>query len=51
MRKALLFAPMIGLCLLLCACGGGGEEEKILDVQEGYRRMTAAEGEAELTCH
>ena len=51
MRKALLFAPMMTLCLLLCACGGGEEEENVLDIQGTYRSLAAASGEAALTCH
>ena len=51
MRKALLFAPMIALCLLLVGCGGKSEEAESRDVQERYRAMTAASAEAELICH
>ena len=49
MRKARLFAPMISLGLLLSACGA--VETETLDIQAQYQEMTAAQVEAELTCH
>ena len=50
MRKALLFAPMMALCLLLAGCGGG-EKRESRDLQAAFRELTAARAEAELTCH
>ena len=47
MRKALLFAPMMTLCLLLCACGGGEETEEPLPLS----RLSAAQMEAEVLFH
>ena len=50
MRKALLFAPMMILCLLLTGCGGG-EKTESRDLQAAFRELTSAQAEAELTCH
>lgn len=50
MRKALLFAPMILLCIALCGCGET-EEQKTRDVQAYYRGLSAVEAETELKCH
>ena len=49
MRKAMLFAPMICLCLALCGCGEK-EETVVRDLQRQYAAFAAIEAEAELRC-
>ena len=52
MRKALLFALMITLCLPLGGCGGeAAEEQQAEEVQLKFQDFSAATIEAELTCH
>ena len=51
MRKALLFALMIPLCLGLAACGGEAEQRRAEELQISFQNLTAASVEAELTCH
>ena len=47
MRKGIC-VPMITLCLLLCSCGGKGEE-RVQDLRTAYREMTGADCEAVVT--
>ena len=52
MRKALLFAQMTALCLALAACGGGTDRaERTEELQLRFQELSAAQVEAELTCH
>ena len=51
MRKALLFALTISLCLGLTACGGEAAEEQAREVQLRFQELSAAGVEVELTCH
>ena len=51
MRKALLFALMIPLCLGLAACGGEAEQRRAEELQISFQDLAAASVEAELTCH
>lgn len=50
MRKVLLFALMMTLCLPLCGCAGEVVEEQAENVQLYYQDLSAAAVEAELTC-
>ena len=47
-RKALLFAPMIILCLALSACGGE-KERPHLELQDWFRDLDGITAEAEVT--
>ena len=53
MRMKRLCAPMMTLCLLLAACGGGsggrGDEELALDIRAEYLGMAACAATAEIT--
>lgn len=49
MRKALLFAPMICLCMALCGCGEK-EETVVRDLQRQYAAFAAIEAEADVRC-
>ncbi len=50
MRKALLFALMIPLCLGLAACGDRAEQQTE-ELQLEFQTLSAAAVEAQLTCH
>ncbi len=53
MRKRVMCAQMITLCLLLTACGGGsagrGEEELALDIRTEYLGMTSCTAVVDVT--
>ena len=52
MRKALLFALMMTLCLSLTGCGGEtAEKQETEELQMKFQNLSAATVEAELTCH
>ena len=52
MRKALLFALMMTLCLSLAGCGGEtAEKQETEELQMKFQNLSAATVEAELTCH
>ena len=51
MRRALLVAQMISLCLILAGCGGETGEEQTEELQLQFQTLAAATVEAELTCH
>ena len=52
MRKALLFALMMTLCLSLAGCGGEtAEKQETEELQMKCQNLSAATVEAELTCH
>ncbi len=48
MRKPTACVPMITLCLLLCACGGG-EKQTAQAVRAPYQEMKSAQMTAEVT--
>ena len=52
MRRALLFALTIPLCLALAACGGETDQaERTEELQLQFQNLAAAQVEADLTCH
>ena len=52
MRKALFFALMIPLCMALVGCGGEMDQvEQTEELQLRFQNLSAAQVEADLTCH